>query len=89
MKFQPNKQYVRDVLAQQVDWTADGTEYVPVSELPSGHRYHLYQQKVNSGMVPSREVIQQHVDRNGQDYRQETEGPHPVERFQDRRRAAA
>lgn len=34
-------------------------------------------------------MIAEHIQRFGQDYRHETEGPHPVERFRDRRAVPA
>jgi hypothetical protein len=37
-----------------------------------------------NGYVPSTEVIQRHIDKNGQDYRIELRGEHPVERFKSR-----
>jgi len=82
--FQSNKDYVRDIIASQVDLTADGPNYVPVEDIPSDHRYHEYQRMVNYGGVPSHQVIQENINANGNDYRLETEGPHPVERFRAR-----
>src|SRR5690606_22269638 len=37
--FEPNKEYVRSVLAEQIDLRADGFDYVPLNELPDDHRY--------------------------------------------------
>lgn len=85
-RFQSNKDYVRQVLAEQVDLTARETEFVPVAELPKDARYWHYQDAVNGGgPVPSQQVIEDYIRRYAQDYRLETEGPHPVERFRDRR----
>jgi hypothetical protein len=36
---------------------------------------------VNSDGVPSQQVIEEHIQYKGRDYRHEIEGPHPVERF--------
>lgn len=81
-KFESNKDYVRDVLASQIQLTADGNMYKPVSELPDSSRYFEYQQMVNiKGSAPSQRVIEEHIDRHGQDYRLETEGPHPIEEY--------
>jgi hypothetical protein len=82
--FQSNIDYVRSVLAEQADWNARETDYVPMSELPSDHRYYTYQQTVNGGWTPSQDVIRQCIDKNGEDYRLETQGPHPIERFRTR-----
>jgi hypothetical protein len=76
--FEPNKAYVRDVLATQVDLQADGLDFVPVGELPSDHRYFTYQKTVNAGGNPSEQVIDENRARSGRDYRDETEGDHPI-----------
>jgi hypothetical protein len=76
--FEPNKAYVRDVLATQVDLQADGLDFVPVGELPPDHRYFTYQKTVNARGNPSEQVIDENRARSGRDYRDETEGDHPV-----------
>jgi hypothetical protein len=76
--FEPNKDYVRDVLATQVDLRADGLDFVPVGELPPDHRYFTYQKTVNARGNPSEQVIDENRARSGRDYRDETEGDHPV-----------
>jgi hypothetical protein len=76
--FEPNKAYVRDVLATQVDLQADGLDFVPVGELPPDHRYFTYQKTVNAGGNPSEQVIDENRARSGRDYRDETEGDHPI-----------
>lgn len=86
VKFEQNKEYVREILEKQVDFTGDGPEMKRVSELPENNRYHSYQSTVNSGAVPSQEIIQKHIDQFGTDYRFESEGPHPLEAY--RRREA-
>lgn len=78
LKMEPNKQYVRDVLAAQVDLTFLGTE--PVTE--THKRFEQYQDAVLADGVASEEVIDLNVQKNGTDYRLETEGPNPVERLQ-------
>jgi len=83
-RSQSNKEYVRDVLASQVDLTTDGTDYVDVHELPSDARYFKYQKMVNEdGRVPSVQVIEDHLHEFGQEYRLSTEGEHPVERLRE------
>ncbi|MDD9368590.1 MAG: hypothetical protein PV358_00600 [Acidimicrobiales bacterium] len=76
--FEPNKDYVRAVLAEQVDLRTDGTAYVDVEQLPSDHRYFQYQALVNKGGAPSEMVIDQTREQKGREYRDETEGEHPV-----------
>lgn len=82
--FQSNVDYVRDILKNQIDLSCDGTEYVESSELGPKHRFHEHQEIVNSGIVPSQEVIQEHIENTGSDYRLELAGEHPVERFRTR-----
>jgi hypothetical protein len=76
--FRENKDYVREVLATQLDLRADGTDFVWVDDLPAGHRSLAYQATVNGDYVPSELVIDQ-ARRNGGEYRRELEGPHPAE----------
>jgi hypothetical protein len=71
-----------------VDLTGRETEFVPLAELSNDSRYVHYQNTVHAGTVPSQQVIQDYIERHGQDYRLETEGPHPVERFRDRKTVA-
>ena len=84
--MESNIDYVRQILAQQADFNAKETEYVPMSELSSDYRYFDYQKMVNGNWVPSQDVIQQNIKKNEKDYRLEVKGPHPVERFQQRNR---
>ena len=76
--FEPNKEYVRDVLAAQVDLRTDGLNYVPLVELPAEHRYFAYQDTVNAGGAPSEQVIDQNRARSERDFRDETDGEHPI-----------
>jgi hypothetical protein len=76
--FETNKDYVRQVLASQIDLRTDGLTYVPLDELPDGHRYFEYQERVNASGNPSELVIDQNRAKNGHEYRDQTEGDHPV-----------
>jgi hypothetical protein len=78
VKFQSNKDYVRRVLAEQIDLRTDGPDYVPLETLPSGHRYFDYQKKVNAGGNPSERVIEENREVQGREYRLQPEGEHPV-----------
>ncbi len=78
LKLHSNKAYVRHVLATQVDLTSKDSDFVPVSTLPEGDRYFDYQRRVNGQWVPTEEVVRQNAEKNGREYRLETEGPHPV-----------
>lgn len=80
--FEPNKEYVRQVLGAQIDLTADGADIVHMDSLPKDHRWHLYRQQVNGGdgsQNPSEVVINQERARAGEEYRLETNGDHPVD----------
>ena len=81
--FQENKDYVRQVLASQIDLRTMGTQFVPLDQVPPDSRYFEYQQMVNGGgYVPSERVIEEHVAKQGDDYRDMTNGPHPVQELQ-------
>ncbi len=82
--LQSNMEYVRDVLASQVNLTANLTNFVPVSDLPKDHRYFSYQRQVNQKFIPSQEVIREHIGMFKQDYRFEAMGPHPVDMYRKR-----
>lgn len=83
VRFHENKQFVRDVLASQIDLRTQGTQFVPLDQLPEDALYFAYQQQVNGGgFVPSEQVIEEHVSAQGSDYRDQTEGPHPVQQLQ-------
>ncbi len=78
MTFESNKAYLREILRAQEDLTAKNSDFVPVSTLPEDDRYFEFQRRVNGDWVPTEEVIRENVRKNGQEYRLETEGPHPV-----------
>ena len=81
-----NIDYVRKVLASQVELTALHESYVPVHQLPDNSDFALYQSIVNSNVnaVPSHEVISSYITRYGTDYRFETQ-PNPIEALQNRK----
>lgn len=83
VRFHENKGFVRDVLADQIDLRAEGTQFLPLDQLRPDALYFAYQQQVNGGgFVPSEQVIDEHVRAHGSDYRDQTEGPHPVKQLQ-------
>jgi len=79
LTFEPNKQYVRDILESQYDLRADGVRYVRLDELPDDHRYFEYQATVNAGGTPSETVIDETRSERGRDFRDESEGPNPID----------
>jgi rubrerythrin len=77
--FRENKQYVREVLADQVGLRTVGTQFVPLDQLPEDAKYFEYQDAINGrGFAPSERVIEEHVIARGNDYRFMPEGPYPV-----------
>jgi rubrerythrin len=78
LQFKENKAYVRQVLANQIELTSNESEFVPVTTLPTDHRYFAYNGTVNAGWVPTEDVIRRTIAEKGQEYRLETEGPNPV-----------
>ncbi|EMG39057.1 hypothetical protein PCS_00064 [Desulfocurvibacter africanus PCS] len=89
LTFESNVDYVRNILAEQENLTANLADYVPVSSLPKDHRYFQVQQIINEGGTPSQQVITEHIEKMGKDYRWELAGAHPVERLRERQRAVA
>ncbi len=88
-KFESNIEYVRDVMARMTDYNTIETDFVPSDRVPKDSRYYRYQQIVNRNGVPSQQVIEQHIQAKGSDYRLELAGPHPIERFRMREEKAA
>ncbi|HBN08012.1 MAG TPA: hypothetical protein DD435_04985 [Cyanobacteria bacterium UBA8530] len=79
LRFEPNKEYVRKVLAEQVDLRSMGPSFLPLTELPKNALSIAHQNELNKGGVPSEEVIKEHAQRKGVTIQFMTEGPHPVE----------
>ncbi|GAA3468635.1 hypothetical protein [Nonomuraea roseola] len=76
--FEPNKEYVRDLIATQIDHTTIGTGYVQEAH----ERFQKFQEQIHGGeQPPSEAVIEENKAKSGEEYRLETEGPHPVERL--------
>ncbi len=80
--FEPNKQYVRDILASQYDLRTSGIDYVPLDALPKKHRYFAVQKTLNAGSAPSEMVIDEERTEHDEDYRDETDGANPIPELQ-------
>jgi hypothetical protein len=79
LRFEPNKEYLRHLLATQIDLTTLGAGYVREAH----ERFEWMQQQLHDGQKPpSEQVIDMHRAQYGDEYRLETEGPHPVESLQ-------
>ncbi|MEZ7130982.1 hypothetical protein ACBR40_37095 [Nonomuraea sp. AD125B] len=73
--FEPNKAYLRQLLAAQAGWTTLGTGYAPGPH----ERFEQRQDAVVDGVKPaSEQVIDDNRRVSGQDYRLETAGPRPA-----------
>ncbi len=85
LQFYDTRDYVRQVLAQQIQLTADKEQYAPVSQIPKDHKFFFYQDRVNNNVnaVPSHNVVTQHQQKFNVDYRAEAK-PNPVQGLSDR-----
>jgi len=73
--FEPNKQFIRELIATQVDYTTLGTGYVQEAH----ERFQRWQEQIMGGEEPpSERVIEENRARSGMEYRMETEGAHPL-----------
>lgn len=79
LQFCDTRNYVRQVLAGQIQLTANREQYAPVSTLPPDHEFFWYQNRVNHDVsaVASHCVIAQHQQKFNVDYRAEAQ-PNPV-----------
>lgn len=85
LAFHDTRDYVREILGQQILLTANREHYTPVPELPRDNEFFFYQNRVNQNVnaVPSHEVIVQHQQKYNVDYRAEAK-PNPVQELTDR-----
>jgi hypothetical protein len=81
--FEPNKEFLRELLATQIDLTTLGVGYV----WEAHERFEQMQKALNSDGVPSEEVIEMHMAEFDTDYRVETDGEHPVESLRQKKAA--
>ncbi|MEU8360150.1 ferritin-like domain-containing protein [Nonomuraea sp. NPDC048882] len=73
--FEPNKAYLRELLATQIDLTTLGTGYVQEAH----ERFEKMQEALMGGEpAPSERVIDDNRAVSGHEYRLQTEGEHPV-----------
>lgn len=85
IEFCPHKDYIRNILSNTVDMTADREGYAKVEDLPSDAEYFAYQDIVNHSkkLTPSHRVIEDYIAKKGIDYRYQI-AEHPVVALQDR-----
>jgi hypothetical protein len=78
LTFEPNKAFLRELLATQMDLTTLGAGYVREQH----ERFQRMQEHIHGGEKPPTErVIDMHREKFGNDYRIETEGHHPDPRL--------
>jgi hypothetical protein len=78
LTFEPNKAFLRELLATQMDLTTLGAGYVRDQH----ERFQRMQEPIHGGEKPPTErVIDMHREKFGEDYRVETEGQHPDSRL--------
>ena len=82
---QGNTEYIRKVLRNTVNLTADGEGYANVSDVPETSAFFRYNRKVNGAVasVASHGVIDRYIAEAGEDYRFQL-GNHPVSSLRDR-----
>jgi hypothetical protein len=81
LTFEPNKAFLRELLATQMDLTTLGAGYVREQH----ERFQRMQENIHGGEKPPTErVIDMHRAKFGDDYRLETEGQHPDPRLRQR-----
>jgi hypothetical protein len=82
LTFEPNKEFVRNLLATQLDLTTLGAGYVREAH----ERFEQMQQGIHGGeKPPSERVIDEHREMFDGEYRLSTDGPHPVESLRELR----
>ncbi|MFC0864473.1 hypothetical protein ACFHYQ_19460 [Sphaerimonospora cavernae] len=75
VRFEPNKSYIREVIATQIDYTTLGTGYVQEAH----ERFQRWQEQIHGDQEPpSERVIDENRAKSGREYRLETEGAHPM-----------
>ncbi|MDG5816890.1 hypothetical protein QA601_17465 [Chitinispirillales bacterium ANBcel5] len=83
--LKPAKEYVRSILSSQLHYTGDKTKMVPLNMSESQDRYQTFLTTSNDDFAPSQKVVQDCINSQGEDYRVETEGPHPADILLSRR----
>ncbi|MEV5413754.1 hypothetical protein AB0K60_33620 [Thermopolyspora sp. NPDC052614] len=73
--FEPNRQYLRELLTNEIDVTTIGTGYVKDMH----ERFERWQQMLQGEEKPASErVIEENRHKSGEEYRVEIDGPHPI-----------
>lgn len=86
VSFKSNKDYIRNIIKNTVNFTADRESYTDLKILPKDADFFKYQNKIikNENEVASHKVVQEHIDRFGEDYRVQDK-PHPIKSLDNRK----
>ena len=86
LSLHENIDYIRGVLGSQAHLTSRLENYIAESKLPVDAPFYLFQKALNTPpeQVPTHFVIQQYMDKKGQDYRWQT-AEEPVAALRDRK----
>ncbi|MCX8074537.1 MAG: hypothetical protein N2749_03015 [Clostridia bacterium] len=86
LKLGPNVEYVRNILKNTVNLTDNKEEYIGVDKLPQNADFFKYQDIVNKDIskVPSHIVIDDYINKKGEDYRFEVD-KNPIIELQNRK----
>ena len=85
LSLHSNIDYVKEIIANTVQYTGDSEDYKDVSSLPETHRFFEYNKMVNTPIeqMASHKTIKEYISKNGNDYRFET-SENPVEALRPR-----
>lgn len=86
LQFHDTRDYVRQVLASQIELAACKETLKNVNDLAGDHGFFEYQNKVNHDLsaVETHAIIERHIQQKGQDYRDESK-TNPVPGLSDRK----
>ncbi|MCL2773010.1 MAG: hypothetical protein FWD71_06645 [Oscillospiraceae bacterium] len=86
LQFHDTRDYVRQVLVNQIELASCKETLKNINELAPDHRYFEYQNRVNHDVnaLETHAIIDKHIQQKGQDYRDESK-PNPVPGLTDRK----
>lgn len=81
-----NINYIRNIIKDTIENTANREGYININDLPENADFFIYQHKVikNPNDIASHKVIEEHIDRFGEDYRVQDK-EHPVKELRNRK----
>ena len=81
-----NINYIRNIIKDTIENTANREGYININDLPENADFFIYQHKVikNPNDITSHKVIEEHIDRFGEDYRVQDK-EHPVKELRNRK----